>query len=267
MGLSRCSLFPSCLLQCLTWHYLPIRNWELLLIERLERDFFLTKYVNYSWPLFFLAHQRSWFPWPVRRSQPNIPSQKKIQVWGNWVSWLYMGEVISSLFLPKSHLYLPMDQNYHPFTWQCTSGDIPLHYFSFVTILRILLFFPRKAALQHPSGCLLFFGIKRKMSSLTARKHVNPNFKLQLSSDFIYPYRTNYYMLGIYFLMGLEKSSSLRMQTTTVSVGTWHISWQHMRLLSKKKTVFPNLTTRCLDSFPNWWSCIKMYHKNVAETV
>lgn len=172
MELSRGSLFPSCLLQCLTWHYLPIRNWKLLLIEWLERDFFLTKYVNYSWPLFFLAHQRSWFPWPVRRGQPNIPSQKKIQVWGNWVSWLYMGEVISSLFLPKSHLYLPMDQNYHPSTWQCTSGDIPLHYFSFVTILRILLFFPRKAALQHPCGCLLFFGIKRKMSSLTARKHV-----------------------------------------------------------------------------------------------
>ena len=69
------------------------------------------------------------------------------------------------------------------------------------------------------------------------------------------------------FLMGQEKGSPLRMQTTTVCVGTWHFSWQHVKLLSNEKTVLPNLKTRCLDSFPNWWPCIKMYHKNVSETV
>lgn len=51
--------------------------------------------------------------------------------------------------------------------------------YSFVTILRLVLFSTRKVDSPHPCGNLFFFGIKRKMDFPTVRKHVKPHLQTE----------------------------------------------------------------------------------------
>lgn len=190
--------------------------------------------MNYSWSLFFLAHQRNWFLWLVRRGKPNISLRKNIKASENWVSWLYMGDMISSF-------HLPVEQNYHPASRHCTLGHIPLHYFSFVTTLRILLS-PKETRIIAPPWMSVFLW-HTKMNSLTANNMWSPIFKLQLSNGFIRPYSTKYYMLGIYFFF-------LKLLTKNADNCSLcgNLTYFTAACKIQEETVLLNLKTRCLDS-------------------
>lgn len=92
------------------------------------------------------------------------------------------GEVISSTLLPKSYLRLWSRITILPL------GHTPLHYFLFVTILRILLFFPKESRVTASLQLSAFLWHKKKDEFYSKESSI---FKLKLSNDFIWPYNTD----------------------------------------------------------------------------
>lgn len=141
--------------------------------------------MNYSWPLFFLSHWGNWVPSPVRRGKADTPLRKRSRPQRTGFPKYPQEGVISPLFLPKSYLLclwnrvaiLPADS--------VPQGTVLWALFPLLQE-RFFSCSPRKAESQHPCGCQLSSGIKRKVKSPTVRKHVEPHLQIAAIQWFLF---------------------------------------------------------------------------------